>query len=96
MRLENWSVVFSDNDPYLHPELQTLSLCGNVFNHPRFKDGKRVTTSSIKGFDGELIMTSSGSKYELGEIDPEYEKLYPDAKNRLLNSLKKNDEKKKS
>jgi hypothetical protein len=89
MRLENWSVVFSETDPYLAPELQKIALHGNVYGHPRFDDGSSVTTSTIKELRGELIITNSGSEYELGEVDPEYEKRYPEARQRIFKSLKK-------
>jgi hypothetical protein len=88
MKLENWSVVCKNYDPYLAPELYQSALYGNVFGHPRFDDGDGVTTSSLVGKQGEIIITKSGSEYELGIVDPDYEKKYPDAKNRLLNSLK--------
>jgi len=32
-------------------------------------------------------LTRSGSRYELGDIDPEYEKIYPNARKRLLGVL---------
>lgn len=87
MRIEEWAVVHPPN-PYAAPETQTQSLHGRVFGHPKFKDGQRVTTSSIQGKNtsGEVV-TKSGSSYELGEIDPTYEQEFPDAENRLLDSL---------
>jgi hypothetical protein len=36
-----------------------------------------------------MVITSKGSKYVLGVVDPDYEKAFPNAKERLLNSLKK-------
>jgi hypothetical protein len=90
MRLENWSIVIRNFDPYKAPELLGQYLHGEVYDSVRFKDGSRITTSRIVGVYGELIETKSGNRYELGIIDSEYEKLYPDAKNRLLKSLKDN------
>lgn len=87
IRLENWAVVYSGS-PYQAPELQIPRLVGNVFGHPSFEDGEMVTTSSIKRKDGECIVTNSGSYYTLGGIDPEYEKQFPNAKQRLMNSLR--------
>lgn len=83
MRLEKWSVVSSATG-YTAPELVTLQLHGNVYGHQRFPQGKEVTTSAIDKIDGNTVVTRSGSRYELGEIDLEYEKLYPDAKAKLL------------
>jgi hypothetical protein len=86
IRLDNWSVV-NDGDPYKAPEQQESRLHGNAFGHPRFDDGKTITTSAILTKDGDLILTRSGSRYELGDIDPEYEKIYPNARKRLIDSL---------
>lgn len=88
MRIEEWAVVTTNLNPYAAPETQTQRLGGKVFGHPKFGDGQDVTTSSIRGKNasGEVV-TKSGSVYELGEIDPSYEEAFPDAKNRLLDSL---------
>ncbi len=86
-KLENWALV--STNPYLAPEASKLLLTGNVYNHPKFKDGESVTTSPIDRLENDFIITYSGSKYELGEIDPQYEKLFPNAKERLFNSLKR-------
>jgi len=83
MRLENWSVG-SNASSYTAPELVSLRLHGNVYGHPRFDEGEEVTTSAIDKIDGDVVVTRSGSRYELGEVDPEYEKIYPDAKAKLL------------
>ncbi len=87
-RLENWSVVASN--PYAPPELQRSKLSGKVFNHSNsiFKDGDKIITSGINGKNekGQVIMVS-GNVYDLGEIDPEYEKLFPDARDRFLDTL---------
>lgn len=82
-RLENWSVVGSDN-PYLAPELQSPMLKGEVYDHPSHLDGTYVTTSAIVGTDGIGISTYSGSYYTLGEVDTEYELAYPGARERTL------------
>lgn len=87
MKLENWSIVVMGTDPYQAPECQTACLHGNVYGHPKFKDGDAINTSAIKRKVGELIETYSGSQYELGEIDQEYEKLYPNARERMFKSL---------
>ena len=86
IKIENWAIV-SPQDPYTAPELLRFSLKGEVYGHPRFSDGFEVTTSYIIGSDGETITTKSGSKYELGKVKDEYEKLYPNARSRLFKSL---------
>lgn len=89
MILKNWSVVNPNPDPYKAPELQKGCLHGEVYGHPRFEDGHRITTSSIVGLDGDYILTYSGSEYELGDVDSEYEKIYPDVRERLFKSLRR-------
>jgi len=70
MRLENWSTTGSD-DPYQPPEHQTRRLQGNVYNHPRFNDGRSIRTSSIVSIDGGTV-TTKNSVYTLGEPDPRF------------------------
>ena len=86
-RLENWAVIAVPDSPYQAPELWRQRLHGNVYGHPRFGNGTEVTTSPITSKKGENILTRN-TEYELGIIDTEYEKLYPNARERLLNSLK--------
>ena len=88
--LENWSMVAIIEDPYKAPELMQFALRGVVYGHLRFNDGVRVLTSNIIGVDGKIVLTRSGSRYELGTVDAEYEELFPDAFNRLMKSLKRN------
>lgn len=89
MKIENWAVVESIVNPYAAPEMRALSLQGQVFGHPRFNDGQYITTSSIdKKNDRDEVVTISGSSYELGRVDPSYEEKFPNARNKLLNSLK--------
>ena len=68
---------------YTAPELVTFNLKG------RLPDGRYVRTSYIVGVtDDDFIKTKSGSIYELGEPDEEYEKLFPDSKNRVIKQIK--------
>lgn len=85
-KLENWSVVQTELDPYQSPEMQKKYLHGTVFGHDKFPDGDIITTSSIVQAIDKKIYTRSGSVYSLGVVDPEYEKLYPRAKQRLFNN----------
>lgn len=91
LKIEDWAIVFvPPHDYYMAPELQKRSLNGRVFGHPKFPNGHWVTTSDIVGVtEYDEILTKSGSTYELGEAREEYEKLFPDAKQRLLDSLRK-------
>ena len=81
MLIENWSLVMTN--PYQAPECQSPSLAGEVHGHPKRPNGQAITTSPIKKIKGNLVETASGSFYELGKMDPEYEKRYPDALARL-------------
>jgi hypothetical protein len=86
-RLENWSVISYASSPYQAPELGTPVLYGEVFGHPRFDDGHRVHTSFIVGKRGDNVQTNN-TLYELGEIDPKWEEMFPNARERFLGSLK--------
>ena len=90
VKIKNWSVIIKTTNPYQTPELGIQCLMGQVYGHPRFEDGTEVTTSSIAGVEGDLIVTKSGMKYKLDMVNPEYERLYPNAKDRLLQSLRGN------
>lgn len=48
------------------------------------EDGKNIVTSVIVKISEAGVHTASGSIYELGEVDPLYEKQYPNAKQRLM------------
>ena len=87
MRIEGWSLI-GDFDPYQAPELQSVKLLGHVYGHPNHHDGKLIMTSNVTGIVDDDIIIYSGSRYVLGAIDPEYSKLYPNAKERLLATLK--------
>lgn len=81
-KLENWSV--GARNPWAPPELRQPALHGKVTGHPRKPDGSEVTTSPIVSAEGDKIQTLTGTLYELGDVDPTYEVLYPNAKVRLF------------
>jgi 7-cyano-7-deazaguanine synthase len=82
-KINNWSLGGHPTSPYQAPETN-LRLHGVVTGHPNFPDGSEVTTSRIKEVRNGKVYTHTGSEYELGTVDPEYEKLYPNALHRLL------------
>ncbi len=95
MRLENWGLCCGQalRNPYMAPELQKIYLCGTVYGHPNHQDGKFITTSRViavrkKGHRETMVDTRSGSVYVLGTVDPEYEKLFPNALQRVQNMEK--------
>lgn len=87
--LKKWSV--GCRNPYIAPELQKPCLNGDVYNHPnseRFPNGKYITTSSIQSIvdhdEYKEIQTHNTSYVIYPEnVDPEYEKEYPNAYQRL-------------
>lgn len=84
-KLENWSV----NDIGLDGSFNEYSyLHGTVSGHYQHRDGSEVFTASITKIEGELVVTSFGDRWELGMVDPEYEKIYPNVKERLFNYLR--------
>jgi len=88
VKIEDWSVVVSGS-PYTAPELMSQCLYGIVSRHRNeYLNGKEVRTSRIVGADGDYIVTSSGSRYELGTPSEEYERLYPGARERLFNTIR--------
>ena len=45
--LKNWAVRRGESNPYQAPELITTLLEGEVYHHPKLKDGEQITTSPI-------------------------------------------------
>ena len=87
-KLNQWAVVYRKSGPYQAPEQATQHLNGIVTGHPIKADGVRVTTSEIIGRIQDRVVTRSGSEYELDQPAPEYEAQFPNAKERLLASLR--------
>lgn len=72
-RLENWSIVSTQtNESYIAPEYRKRHLVGEVFDHPVFWNGKEIETSSIQQAEGKVVVTRTGTRYELGQPDPNY------------------------
>lgn len=80
--LRNWSVCTHAKNPYQAPELGVSVLRGIVF------DGMFVRTSEIIGKRGDKVVTRSGSEYTLSDVDPVYERQFPDARKRLFDQLR--------
>ena len=83
--LNNWAVIQFESE-YTPPEMIALHFKGNVFGHPKFKDGSPIITTEIVSYKNNIFTTYSGSQYKLGEVDPEYEKIFPNALERILKS----------
>lgn len=82
-KLENWAIIYNDS-PYVAPELRSQSLYGDC------GIDKHVKTSRVLGKSGNCVVTQN-SLYILGEPDPNYEAVYPNAKQRVFDSLQEID-----
>jgi len=85
--ITDWMIVCRPSNPWSPPESYFQCLAGHVLNHPRHQPGKTVTTSAIKARRGEMIVTTSGSLYQLGQAHSDYENRFPNARQRLLAAL---------
>ncbi len=84
VRLEHWSFVSNDwrgarRDPTweeFQAPVPGSCLFGRVTGHPRIEDGHRAHTSKVDHFSKNVanpVITTTGTKYELGEVNPLYE-----------------------
>lgn len=74
IKMHNWSIGGS-GDAYTPPELQVKKLRGEVYGHPRFPDGHRISSSALIEAWSRTAVTKSGTRYVLGRINPEYRKF---------------------
>jgi hypothetical protein len=74
-RLENWSIILDDGNPYLAPECRKNRLHGNIYEDSRFLDGTPVTTSSLQNIDIEnKVAQTRNTQYTLGQMSLDYQK----------------------
>ncbi len=74
-RLEDWSLGYypsARQNPYLADEQRARVLQGDVYGSPAYADGHPVRTSAVVSARGNLVVTQSGSIYQLGTPDPKY------------------------
>jgi hypothetical protein len=93
MKLENWALVDRPCDG-----LHFFAIHGTVYGNSKFADGEVITTSSIVDafIENNVIQIQTRHNlYELGIIDPEYDKAYPNALERMKQSILKNFNKEK-
>jgi hypothetical protein len=84
IRIEDWTIDCRPAGPQMTEEVRALHLKGRVLNHPRYPLGGIITTSSIAGRRGHLVITHSGSIYELGRACPEHEAQFQNPVKQLL------------
>ena len=77
--INNWCVCYpKDVSSYTPPELIPPCLGGKLEN------GKSIITSRIKKVNKDGTVETQNSVYKLGTVDPQWEKEYPNAKERFL------------
>jgi len=76
IRIENWCVCGTEEDPYTAPEMQIKRLRGEVYGHSRFEDGTVITSSQLVMIDLKEMRaeTASGSYYQLGKMEDPYKR----------------------
>lgn len=96
MILQSWYLVTpcGEGVSVVAPEFadgpSIVCLCGEVLGHPKFEDGRNITTSAIVGIDERGgVLTKNGSRYDLQTVFPRYEDNHPGARTRLLDVLSK-------
>jgi hypothetical protein len=64
--LKNWAVRRGETNPYMAPEAIATLLEGEVYHHPKLKDGEQITTSPVINSLDNIVETAN-SFYELKE-----------------------------
>ena len=70
VRIENWYLV-SNADGDKSAVSVAYRLRGDVYGHPQYKDGERITTSEISALDGNIVQCKS-RVYYLGQASKKY------------------------
>ena len=63
--IKNWRVVAGPSTPYTAPECIGRHLQGEVYDHPRFTDGDRVTSSELQSME-DGVAVPCNTTYHLG------------------------------
>lgn len=80
IKLENWSVMQSNSNPYLPPEARPTVLVGTVYGHPNRPDGDRIRTSSLMSISySKRKAKTRNTEYTLGEPEAEFLKFLEEA-----------------
>lgn len=88
IQLDQWFCTpAAEYDPYTPPEKMLSLLAGIATGHPKNPLPHPVTCSPAVGKRGNLIVTKSGSEYELLEVETGYEAAFPGARERVFASL---------
>lgn len=78
-KLENWSIVKEDSNPFLAPEIRGFILKGNIYNDNRFQNGSLIVTSTIQEINiKNRVARTRNTLYRLGEPSKNYLKWLKD------------------
>lgn len=73
VRLEDWAIIQVTDNPYQAPELGRSVLHGSAFGHPRFDNGKSITTGTIQKFDSKTMTAETNrTRYKLGKMEDQF------------------------
>ena len=82
--IKNWCIITTPHDPE-----GTISFQGNFYGHSTIADGEIAITSRIIHYYSDRdLFASLNTLYRLCKVDSEYEKKFPNARKRLLASLR--------
>ncbi len=70
VRIENWYLV-SNTDGDKTAVAVSYRLRGDVYGHPTYKEGERLTTSEISSLEGNIVRCKSRTYY-LGKPSQRY------------------------
>lgn len=82
--IENWYLGFPNPSPYDPPERISPILYGDLG-----EKHKRFSTPVSYCEESNVLTTTTGSKYLLGNPKEDYEKHYPNARKRLIEKINK-------
>ena len=88
-KLGEWYVVYSVGCGITGPTSKSIKIHGIIFgdDQQRFDEGDPITTSIVLGKTADGKIRTRNSTYELLDVDPLYEKRFPNAKEILLINL---------
>ena len=83
VRIDLWAIV-AKRGAGDQSGLPRIHLRGTVTGHPTYRDGSELTTSHITHRSGERLVTCNGTHYELGQVHPDYNSRFPNAREELF------------
>ena len=95
LTLENWCCCKPDlRDLIADPskKYKRAFLYGEIHNHPGFRDGEGLYTSSVIEVSRKdrTVLTATGSTYHLGKVGFQYELQFPGAEEKFFNAWEQN------